>query len=132
LSELVDSSKLETVAIDVQHLAELATTLGSEKFENLLTLLVVDLRKQVTQLKCRGHAVEIAPLRSGMHNFKGMAASFGLRGVASAARAIEFATRGQEVESAFGHLQDEIEYALAWIMARADWRLSRDCCSKYG
>jgi len=127
----VDSSKLEAAAIDVQHLAELATTLGSEKFENLLTLLVIDLRKQVAQLKCRGHAVEIAPLRSGMHNFKGMATSFGLRGVASAARAIEFATRG-EVESAFGHLQDEIEYALAWIMNRTDWRLCSDCCRKNG
>ena len=119
MSDLVDSPKLDTVAIDVQHLAELATALGSEKLERLLTLLGEDLREQAAQLKCSGHLVQIATLRSGMHNLKGMAASFGLRGVASRAKAIEVATRGQDIQAALGQLHDEVERALAWILSRS-------------
>lgn len=101
--------------LDEQHIAELRNALGDTKLEKLLSLLAADLPGRIARLRVSDCNSNLSALRSDLHNFKGMVASFGLQRVAAAADAVLVSHRGCELENALERLETEVEYALACL-----------------
>ena len=100
-------------AINAERLEEIKEALGARKLHALLSLLGRELVSRPVLIRRRLEQGDEMALRSEAHNFRGTVASFGLDGVAVAARAVETALPGAELHVAVGRLEDEVVEALA-------------------
>ena len=98
--------------IDVSRLVELRMTLGPAKLDRLLRMLAIELERRPDALREQADAGDLAEVRSLAHSLKGAVASFGVVGVAKAARAVELASAGAELDIALNRLDVEAGMAV--------------------
>lgn len=97
-------------AMDAERVAELRELLGEKKVETLLTLLATELRDRPTSLRKALASGDLPSVRSQAHSLKGAISTFGGHGVACAAKAVELALPGAELDLAMDRLDAEITY----------------------
>lgn len=98
--------------IDAGRLTELRQTLGSQKLDRLLRMLAGELTQRPAGIRSRADAGDLPAVRSQAHSLKGAVASFGVVGVARAAKAVELAAPGAELDVALARLDSEVSTAV--------------------
>lgn len=93
--------------IDQCQLDDIRESLGPDKLNRLLELAQSELSERPGAIRRSAERQDFAQLRNEAHSFKGAVASFGLVAVALAARAVELAAPGAELELALGRLDSE-------------------------
>jgi HPt (histidine-containing phosphotransfer) domain-containing protein len=101
--------------IDDARLVELRMTLGTAKLDRLLRMLAIELERRPDALREKADAGDLAEVRSLAHSLKGAVASFGVVGVAKAARAVELASAGAELDVALNRLDVEARMAVCLL-----------------
>lgn len=97
--------------IDRNQLEDIGTSPGPAKLARLLELARSELAERPRAIRQCAERQDFARLRSEAHNFKGAVASIGLVGVALAAKAVELAAPGTELELALSRLDGEAIHA---------------------
>lgn len=94
-------------AIDLSLLDDILGSLGPDQMSPLLQLVQSELAKRPRVIRQCAERKDFSQLRREAHSFNGAVASFGLVGVALAAKAIELAAPGAELELALARLEGE-------------------------
>ena len=97
--------------IDAARLLELRSTLGTAKLDRLLRMLASELERRPDALREASASGDLAEVRSLAHSLKGAVASLGVVGVARAAKAVELAAPGTELDLALNRLDAEAALA---------------------
>jgi CheY-like chemotaxis protein len=104
-------------AIDIERIAELRAVLGEHKVATLLDLLSKELRERPEALRRAFDSGDVPSVQEQAHSLKGAVASFGAGRLARAAKAVEVAIPGAELEFAMATLQGEIVHVRAAVDA---------------
>ena len=94
-------------AIDQRRLDELRGVLAAGRLRELLHIALAELGQRPGAIRCLAQQRHFATLRSVAHGLKGALGSLGLAGVAYAAKAVEVAVPGAELERALVRLEAE-------------------------
>lgn len=103
-------------AIDRKQVSELRRTLGTAKLSTLLRLLSKELIEVPIAIHNLALSSDFESVRAQAHSFKGSVASLGLAAVALAAKEVELALPGPELEIALTRLDTESTRARAWVV----------------
>ena len=104
-------------ALDPERTAELAGTLGHKRLHDLLGMLKSEMTERPLAVRAALQGLDYSVIRTEAHSLKGAAANVGATGVATAAKALELALPGPELDLALAALDREIERARSAIEA---------------
>ncbi|MEO7601981.1 MAG: response regulator [Sphingomicrobium sp.] len=107
-----ESRSAPSSAIDFKQLDELETVLGKKKLHTLLDMACTELTTRPAAMRGLVKGDDLAVLRKEAHSFKGAVASVGLVAAACAAKAVELALPGAELEHSLDRLESEASRAL--------------------
>jgi signal transduction histidine kinase/CheY-like chemotaxis protein/HPt (histidine-containing phosphotransfer) domain-containing protein len=93
--------------IDPCQLDEIRRSVGNDKLHDLLEMVQEELVQRPPRMRLIAEREDFVALRDEAHGLKGAVASLGLVGVALAARAVELAGPGAELEHALDRLDGE-------------------------
>jgi CheY-like chemotaxis protein/anti-sigma regulatory factor (Ser/Thr protein kinase)/HPt (histidine-containing phosphotransfer) domain-containing protein len=97
--------------LDPKRIADLTAALGPPKVRGLLELMLTELKERPETIRAACASGELARARVEAHNLKGSATNMGAAGVGRAAKALELALPGAEVELAAARLDAEVRRA---------------------
>ena len=102
-------------ALDTERVAELVSALGSRRLNGLLEMLETEMIDRPLAIRAALAEHDYARVKTEAHSLKGAAANVGAAGIATAAKALELALPGPELDLALATLDREIKRTRAAI-----------------
>jgi signal transduction histidine kinase/CheY-like chemotaxis protein/HPt (histidine-containing phosphotransfer) domain-containing protein len=99
-------------ALDFKQIEELEAAIGKKKLNKLLDMACAELTARPAAMRGLVDGDDLAVLRKEAHSFKGAVSSLGLVAAARAAKAVELALPGAELEHSLERLESEANRAL--------------------